>query len=282
MKGMSFRKIVSLTSLTCFCFLLITGVILYVVPQGRVAYWANWRLFGLGKEEWTALHINLSLLFLIASGFHIYYNWKPIVAYLKNRAKQVVVFTREFSVALFVALLFAVATYFGIQPFQGVLDINEKIKAGHEKAYGVPPYGHAELSSLGSFCRRLGLDPERSAEILVRNNIRGVDKKATLKEMAKANETSPQKLYQLIKEARVSGAEKPSGGAAAGVTPVGLGRKTLEDAAGEYGLDLTEGISRLARHKIEAQPGMTFRELADRAGMDPVEVFDIMKGKDGK
>lgn len=84
MKEIRFRRIVSLTSLTSFFFLGLTGIMLYIVPQGRVAYWADWRLLGLSKTDWTNIHINISLLFLIASGFHLYYNWNTLLAYLKT------------------------------------------------------------------------------------------------------------------------------------------------------------------------------------------------------
>jgi len=42
----------------------VTSLILFIVPQGRVAYWADWRLLGLSKTDWGNIHINLGLLFL--------------------------------------------------------------------------------------------------------------------------------------------------------------------------------------------------------------------------
>jgi hypothetical protein len=40
---MKLRKITSLTALLSFVLMLVTSIILYIVPQGRVAYWADWR-----------------------------------------------------------------------------------------------------------------------------------------------------------------------------------------------------------------------------------------------
>ncbi|MGB5619617.1 MAG: DUF4405 domain-containing protein [Desulfobacterales bacterium] len=74
---MKIRKITSLTAGLAFIVMLVTSIILYVVPQGRVAYWADWKLWGLTKTDWGNIHINLGLLFLIALFLHIYYNWKP-------------------------------------------------------------------------------------------------------------------------------------------------------------------------------------------------------------
>ena len=77
---MKIRKIASLTAALSFIVMLLTSIILYIVPQGRIAYWADWRLWGLTKEQWGNIHINTGILFLTALGFHIYYNWKPILS----------------------------------------------------------------------------------------------------------------------------------------------------------------------------------------------------------
>ncbi|MCK4621505.1 MAG: DUF4405 domain-containing protein [Desulfuromonadales bacterium] len=49
---MNMRKITSLIALISFVLLMLTSIILYIVPSGRVAYWAGWRLWALNKEDW--------------------------------------------------------------------------------------------------------------------------------------------------------------------------------------------------------------------------------------
>lgn len=44
---MKIRKIASLTAFLAFIFMVLTSMILYVVPPGRVAFWVDWRLWGL-------------------------------------------------------------------------------------------------------------------------------------------------------------------------------------------------------------------------------------------
>ena len=63
---MTMRKITSLTASLSFVLMVATSVILYIVPQGRVAYWADWRLWGLTKTQWGEIHINVGLLFLLS------------------------------------------------------------------------------------------------------------------------------------------------------------------------------------------------------------------------
>ena len=48
---MKIRRITSLTASLAFVLMLVTSLILFITPQGRVAYWADWRLWGLTKRE---------------------------------------------------------------------------------------------------------------------------------------------------------------------------------------------------------------------------------------
>ncbi|MDH5411123.1 MAG: DUF4405 domain-containing protein, partial [Alphaproteobacteria bacterium] len=59
-----------------FTVMTVTGLILFVMPPGRVAYWTNWALMGLEKSDWTAVHIVFSLLFVLAGLIHLFFNWK--------------------------------------------------------------------------------------------------------------------------------------------------------------------------------------------------------------
>lgn len=39
-----------------FVVLTVNGIVLYVVPQGRIAYWVHWSLVGMEKEQWGWVH----------------------------------------------------------------------------------------------------------------------------------------------------------------------------------------------------------------------------------
>ena len=149
-----------------FFLMLLTSIFLYIVPQGRVAYWADWHLWGLTKTDWGNIHINMGLLFLIALFLHIYYNWKPFISYLKNKAKEIKVFTREFNIALIIVIVFTAGTYFLLPPFSWVMTLNDHFKDIGIEKYGEPPYGHAELSSLKTFTKKMNLDLDSSMELL--------------------------------------------------------------------------------------------------------------------
>ena len=49
--AMNLRKITSLTMLVSFVPLVLTNIILYIVPHGRVAYWADWHHYSNGRSK---------------------------------------------------------------------------------------------------------------------------------------------------------------------------------------------------------------------------------------
>lgn len=109
-----FRKITSLTSFFSFIFIILTSIVLYFVPQGRVAYWADWTLLGLSKEQWGDIHICIGVLFLVVSILHIWLNWKPILAYLKQKSGAANFSSPAFFISLIITLFVAIGTIAGL------------------------------------------------------------------------------------------------------------------------------------------------------------------------
>ena len=192
---MSIRKITSLTAFLSFFTVLLTSVILYIVPHGRVAYWADWRLWSLSKDQWGHIHLNVGFLFLLSLSLHIYYNWKPVVLYLKNEAKQLKVFTKDFNVAFILTIIFIIGTYVGIPPFSTIIKISDNIKESAARKYGEPPYGHAELSSIKTFAKKMDIDLKTTIALLSKSGYKVDNKTQTLKEIAMNNNVSPQQIY---------------------------------------------------------------------------------------
>jgi hypothetical protein len=188
---MKIRRITSLTALLSFTILMLTSIILYIVPQGRVAYWSNWQLWGLSKNQWGNIHVNIGILFLIAISLHIYYNWKPILSYLKNPVRQLKIFTKDFNIALILTLFVALGTYLEIPPVIWFIDVSSAIKDSAAIKYGEPPYGHAELSSLQSFCSKMQLDSVKSMTFLKTKGIIVNSEKQTIAEIASFNKKTP-------------------------------------------------------------------------------------------
>lgn len=278
---MNMKRIASLTSFVSLLFVLLTSAVLYIVPQGRVAYWANWTLWGLSKEQWTAIHINVGILFLIALVLHTSYNWNNITLYLKDKGRQMKVFTSDFNVALVLTVLFVVGTYAEIPPFSTIIAINSQFKEVAAQKYGEPPYGHAELSSLQSFARYMDIELTDALQGLTAAGYTVVNDTQSLNEIAAANNVAPQEIYLAM---------LGNGASATAVETMpkkpaqGIGKMTLRALCGKYGLDTESVIKSLAEKNIKAREGMSLRQIAELNGIRPMEVYrmigEIVENKD--
>lgn len=272
---MKFRRVVSLTALVSFLLLAVTSVVLFLTPQGRVAYWSDWTLWGLSKTGWGDLHINFGVLFLIAILFHIYYNWSPILAYLRTKLRKRVGLTPELGAALAVTLAVAAGTGFAVPPFSWVLDLNLHLKDAAARTYGEPPYGHAELSSLAGLARRTAMDPAEAMDRLTAAGIRFEGPEQTVLEVARINGLSPRAVFERMQP--VAEAE------AAGPRPLpetpfpGLGRMTLAELAAEYGHDAGILADRLNRQGLNVAPDTTIRAAAEENGMAPPQFYERLR-----
>ncbi len=113
-----YRKIVSLVMLYAFFIMVVSGIMLFISPFGRLAAMIKWQVLGLGKMDYLALHIIFMVIFTVAGILHIFYNFKAIKHYLKNRAKKMVVFTKEFIIATLITVGFFYATISHITPLE--------------------------------------------------------------------------------------------------------------------------------------------------------------------
>jgi hypothetical protein len=276
---MNLRKITSMTMLLSATILVINSLVLYVVPEGRVAYWANWTFWGLSKSQWGEQHTTVGFLFILASVLHIYYNWKPIVAYMKNKAREIKVFTGAFNVALALSLIFVVGTYYRIPPMSTIIELSDHFKVSASKKYGEPPYGHAELSSLKMFASKENLDLQKSVTLLRSAGINFVDEKQTINDIALQNSTSPQQIYLIIKAASLTPevqTELTGPSAFMSAPKTGWGRRKIGDICEEYQLDLEKVLGGLAAKGINADQGDSLKKIAETNDTSPLQIYEMM------
>jgi hypothetical protein len=91
--------------------------------------------------------------------------------------------------------------------------------------------------------------------------------------IAKENNTSPSKLYEVMKV----GGVKPE--APKSFEGSGMGRKTLEMISSERGLPLEDVLGRLKENGIKAKPNDKLKEIAGRAGKTPMDIFGLIEAK---
>lgn len=262
---MNLKKITSLTMLLAMFVMTYTGIMLFIAPPGRIANWANWDILALTKEQYASIHTTFMVLFVIATILHIYYNWKPMTSYMKNQAKELIVFTKEMITATIVTLVFLIGTLYEVSPFSNFLDFGEDIKDSWEQTYGSAPYSHAELSSLKNFCKKMGYDLEKSKEILTQNKIDFIETQS-LSQIGKANSVSPQFIYQLLQK----NFEKD------GTTVIqltGLGKMKIKDVAQRINMSTNEFLKKLQALGIKANEDDKFKDVAEENNMSPMDVM---------
>lgn len=292
---MRVRRAVSLTMLLAFSVMAYSGIMLFVSPHGRVAYWAGWKLWGLGKDQYSQVHTTFMVLFLITGIWHIVLNWRPITAYLKDRSRKLKILVPEFYVALVLVVLFLVGTLTDLQPFGAFLSAGEDVKDWWEARTGSPPWGHAEENTLARFTRGLEnwerLDNQRLTSFAVEDAMAALaaegisvsDSNQKMIDIAALNGTTPQALMAVILRA---GEPRPAAEPAAtpaadtgGLFPrplSGLGRMTFRDYAERYDVDLELALSRLSAHGVTIDPDVRLKEEAERLDTDPEGLIEML------
>jgi hypothetical protein len=258
-----------------FAVMAVTGVVLFIVPQGRVANWSDWRLLGLAKEQWGDFHITTAALFLAAGILHLYFNWSAVVSYLKDRARNLKLFTPAFNLAAVLVTAVLGLTYVEAPPVSWLLKLNDAAKESGSRRFGEPPYGHAEMSSLKLLASRLNLDLEESKKLLAAAGIQLRDENETILEISRSNRMAPRQVFDVI---RPASRESALTGSFPAVAPPGLGRRVLADLCAEHGVDAARAVTALAGAGVEgAAAEKTLREMADEAGRSPHDLYDLLR-----
>ena len=279
-RNWSGRAFISLCSLVSFILLCFTGVILYLEPHGRVAYWTKWHFLNLEKDQWGNIHIYSGLLFLVTGGFHIYYNWKPLMKYLSGKIESALRYKRELLISIIIFIWITVSGIWSLPPLVYVSDMGELIKNSWVKSPELePPFGHAELVSLQTFCKKQRI-PLDQAMLALRDAGFTVDSpKSTLSEIAESKRTSGMGVYEVIKKLEAKPqAMKPGGTWTAETVEetfagTGLGNKTLSQMIKEMSLNPDNVYQRLKAIGIEAGDDDRLKSLAEKNNTTPIKLM---------
>ena len=278
----SYRGFVSLMVVAMFLVMSVTGIVLYIVPPGRVANWLDWRLLMLSKDEWAAVHIASSLIFVAAGLMHLVNNIKPLMHYMRQRM-TVIGRPRPKALAAFTASALIVAgTIADVPPFSYLMQVNEMAKGMWSvEASTEPPFNGAEHAELGVLAERMRLVPEQLTEALAAGGI-AVAEGDTLATLGSRTGLSPAALHAAILGGLA--ALEPDGPAWLhdGVTPEevkarfgdsGAGRKTVAQVAQEVALPVEVALARLAALGLDARPDSRMRALGETAGIGATDLI---------
>lgn len=275
---MNLRKLTSLILAWSFVILAVTSIVLYIVPSGRVAFWANWTLLGLDKHGWGALHTNVGYLFIAVSIIHIVLNWKLIVNYIKKKAREKAQehagLNKDMIGSIVIVLFFSVFTIADLPPVSWIQAFGEGLKESSEVKYGSPPYGHAEMSSLQLYCTRTAQDVEKAVKALQEAGVSITGTDQSIADIASANGMTPQQIAEIITPKEILGTTLTGGGGMGGGFGTGkrFGHMPLKEAAQVSGVALADLQAILKESGYPTDPEKTIREIAGAKGHHPSEV----------
>jgi len=268
------RALTSVLMTLGFLLLALSGTVLFLSPPGRVANWTNWTMLGLRKSEWGGIHIWFGTLFLAMTALHVFFNWRPLVSYLKNRATRSVGFRVEWVVAAGVCVLVFTGTRAGVVPFSSLLAWNEELKESWDRPAERAPLPHAELLTLAALAQKGGVALPAASARLAAKGITGFTAETIVQKIADSAKIPAREVYDII----MTG-PKAAGGHAEGQVGGGPGWKTLAQLCTEEGIALDEVKARLAGKGLKFEEAQTMREIAANNGQKPYELVELVRGR---
>jgi hypothetical protein len=273
------RAFVSVTTAVSFVAMSVTGIVLFVMPPGRIAYWTGWRMLALTKDEWDGLHIWFSLIFMVAAVLHLYLNWRSFLSYFRDKVRKAFALRWEWTMALLLCGVVGWGTLARRGLFSSLLTWNQAVKHSWDTPAGEPPIPHAELMTLSELAQRTeGLETESMIQNLQTAGIEVQSPDVTLGDLAKKAGLAPRQLYALA--TGQNSAPRPGGGRGAGrqgqQSGYGIGRLTLRQYCQQQSLDLDQAMQKLREKGLQPAPDATLRDIAVRGGLHPSAMRDIL------
>jgi hypothetical protein len=264
-----------------FAAMTVTGLVLYFTPEGRVAYWVDWRFIGLTKTQWGNVHIITSLVFTGIVIYHLILNWKVFTAYLIDKFRDALALRFEMGLAFVLTLVFVVGSIFLVPPLNYVIDFSGYLKGAWVKSREYePPFGHAEDVPLKILTKKMGIPLQEALEEFEKEKVIVTGPDMKLADIAHENRTTPMKLYRLIKrfEPREDAAavRYTAGLVDEKFAGTGLGRKALPWILDDLQMDPAVADSRLEAQGLDVKETETLKQAADRNGVEPIDILKVI------
>jgi hypothetical protein len=270
-KKFHWKAFVSFYVVFSFLVIAVSGIVLYIAPPGRIANWSIWRFVALSKAQWQATHTVFAFLFVLAAGFHIYFNWKVLLSYLKSKLREGLRMKWELGSASLAGAAILVLTLSGTPPFSTVMDVGEDLKNSWSTTTSEPPIPHAELMSIARLSETVKVPIEKILANLEKHGLKVESADVTIKEIADRHGLTPQQVYQKVQSDDV----KPP---ASLVEGGGWGQKNVADVCTQFGVSIETGLQRLHSNGIEAKGDTPIRDLATAHQKTPIEIAKIIVG----
>lgn len=199
-KRFSVRGLISLSVFWSFLVEAVSGLVLYIKPQGRISRWTHWKLLGMNHSDWVDIHTIFGYVFLIFAVLHIVNNWKSIRFYIRRKIKTGIELRREMKVSAAVCLILIAGTVMNWAPFQGIMNLGDMIKESWPGAASTPIASHAERMSFAEFAEESEISLETALSKMKKSGYEIKDPSIRIEEVTKKYGLAPIDIHNIITE----------------------------------------------------------------------------------
>ncbi len=269
-KKFQWRSFTTFYIVISFLIISISGIILYITPPGRVANWSDWKFIGLTKYQWQSVHTIFTFLFVVGASFHIYFNWKVLITYLRTKLHEGMKRKRELMLSSTLAGIILVFTIVDVPPFKTVMDFGEDIANSWVSPKEEPPIPHAELLTLADLTAKLQMELPAVINRLRERNIIPDSQTIQVRDLADKYDMTSKELYEIINPVKQKSIIGEGGG---------YGRKTVEQICQQYDIPVEYGVKRLKDNSINAEADHKLKELSEFYQKTPIALVKIITGE---
>lgn len=269
-----FRAFVSLLTGFSFIIVALSGIVLYISPKGRIANWTNWTFWNLSKQQWAAIHICFTAVFVLLCLIHVWLNIRPLINYFRRKVEGGVKFRYEWPVAALICAAIFWGSLNPFAPFSTLLKLREELKINQELPKTRPPVPHAEILTIAELADQADLDIETALNNLKTHNI-VASVTNIFGDIASQQNLSPEELYAIFigKAPATSGSGHGGGGHGRG----GFGQKTLRQLCQEMDIPLPQAIEALKTSGIDCSTDQRIRNIADDNNIRPSQIRGVLE-----
>jgi len=256
-----------------FIIMVFSGLILFIAPPGRIAHWTELTILGFTKDQWQSIHTIFTFLFIIAGSFHIYYNWKPILAYFRTKMKEKFKLRKELILSALFSVIVFLLVLSNVPPFKTVMDLGEDFSDSWSNEESEPPVPHAEEMTLIEFAQVTNAEVKTIIKNLKNNGITNVTENSVIKDLAVENNTTPQQIYKKVNSESQPNVVSHKGG------KFGYGRKTISEICEELQISQDKALANLSKYDLNIDLNKKVKEIASDNDLLPIELINMLKGE---
>jgi hypothetical protein len=200
-KKFNWQSFISIGLLFSFIIMFISGIVLYIAPEGSLSRWIGWDVLSLTKKQWEHQHTIFSYIFILFSIFHVFkINWGFILSYfLVSKIK--ISNAKEIIIASLITLLVFCGTLFNLSPFSSIINLGNNISRSHSSDVILTDIPDAEKLNLREFSSKVfNLTYKDFAEKLKILNYRNINEEIIVNDFCKLNDITPEQFLIVLNE----------------------------------------------------------------------------------